>query len=798
MHRTCWHGHRVKNSCITDDFQRNGFVRRIVHRFVEIHSRCSQWRILPLTIFTIFVLLSTPLSGAYSGLAWAGAAQSDSVSGKTVTFSPSGNIVASGHSATVLLSNSTTHESIQTLYVDFFVQSIAFTSDEQFMIVGMESTLPNTPASIVFEWDGSEYVRTKHTEDGMNVDRISVSSDDLTFATATENGDIAEWKMDTGIGSTLDLDRQYLSPHAGHITCLDHSPDGQYLLSGAQDGIVILWERMNQTEINRWETSEPITDCGFSNDGSTMAWIGGGSLYLRNNDATQSYRGQHNIQLNSTRMSFLSSGTEIALLVPDLTQNQMRNIDFISIESLPYYVSRTMLIPHHAEMFSIHPNDHTIAIATNSDLVAFYSSIAQTTLELTSLTDTDQDNIPDIDDDDDDGDGILDAFDNVCSAGTNCDLNPNQEYIRNIQIDIDGSQITITDSIYLDSRESAYLRQLISTSVTSAKGVNLEEFNQAEDSICGEYSQSEVKSRWNTHLTIEGQAFNSGSVVCQIGSGLYNTLNSDKGTRIEIRWIVTGTIPQPVTAPYNVTLDSGLSLPSSSIAQTVHTFPSGLHFTDSSGSRIDFELWNRRDPTVEALMPEPPVDNPTEIDTALDLVVEYWYLVILLIGTVGLGLFLIVLRRSNAVDFADLEDKIEDDAEDEEWEQMVEDVAAWDEVLESESVKKKPTPPDAVKRDLRRQPKPPSAVRKDLDNYHEDGDSEYTPRKKAKRKKSTDDQDSDNVQFKQLISKDETGTIDSEGEDDDMMKDALPFITSTSEEKKEKRRRPVRRKKSND
>ena len=786
-------------------------MRRIVHRYVENHSRGSQWRILSLTFLTIFVLLSTPLSSAYSGLAWAGAAQTDSVSGKTVTFSPSGDIVASGHSATVLLSNSTTHESIQTLYVDFFVQSIEFTSDENFLIVGMESSLPNTPASIVFEWDGSEYVRTMHTEDGLNVDRISVSSDDLTFATATENGNIAEWKMDTGIGSTLELDREYSSPHLGHISCLDHSPDGQYLLSAADDGIVILWERSNQTEITRWDTSESIADCGFSSDGATMAWIGGGSLYLRNNDATQSYRGQHNIHQNSTRMSFLSTGTEIAVMVPDLTLNQMRSIDFISVESLPYYESRKMLIPHHMEMFSIHPNDHTIAVATNSDLVAYYSSVSQVTLELTSLTDTDQDNIPDIYDLDDDGDGILDEFDNVCSAGTNCDLNPNQEYIRDIQIDIDGNQITITDSIFLDSRQSAYLRQLISTSVTSAKGVSLEEFNQAQDSICGEYSQSEVKSRWNTHLTIEGQAFNAGAVVCQIGSGLYNTLNSDKGTRIELRWIVTGTIPQPVAAPYNVTLTSGLSLPSSSIAQTVHAFPASLHFTDSSGSRIDFELWNRRDPNVEALMPDPPVENPTEIDTAVDIIIEYWYVVILLIGAIGSGLFLIVLRRSNTVDFGELEDVIESDGEDEEWEQMVEDVAAWDEVLESESVKKKPKPPDAVIRDLRRQPKPPSAVRKDLDQNRHDQSQDSTPKKRTKRTKSTENVDSDSVQFKQLITKtkqedrkeelitkDESIQEDSNDEDDDVMEDALSFITSTPDEKKGKRRRPVRRKKSND
>jgi len=764
---------------------------------VEGHTRHAHLRSFSWAIVAVFALLLTPLSSAYSGLAWAGAAQADEGVGITVTYGPSGEIVASGHAATVMISNSSTHETLQLLTVDFFVQSIEFTSDEHFMIVGMESSLPNTPASIVFEWDGLKYTRTKHTEDGFNVNRMSVAHDDLTFATMMENGNIAEWNMDTGTGSTLDLDREYPSTHTGEITCLDHSPDGKYLLSAAEDGIVILWNRSNLTEETRWDTSESISDCGFSNDGSLMAWIGSGSLYLRNNDATQSYRGQHNIHENSTRMSFLNSGTEIAILVPDFFIDEMRVINFISIESLPYFVSRTLELPHHANMFSIHPNDNTIAISTNSDLVAYYSNTVPTTLEQTSLKDTDQDNIPDIDDDDDDGDGILDEFDNVCSSGTNCDLNPNQEFIRDVSIDINGVEVTITDSIHLDSKQSSHLRQLISTSVTSAKGVNLEEFNQAVDSICSEYSQSEVKSRWNTLLSIEGQAFSSGSVECQIGSGLYNTISSDKGTRIEIRWIISGSIVEPVTAPYNVTLANGVNLPSSSIAQTVHTFPLSLHFIDVSGSRIDYELLNRRDPNVEALMPEPPVENPTDIDNALDIFTTYWYIVILIIGGIGLGLFLAILRRSNVVDFSELEDVSDGLEEDDEWEQMVEDVAAWDEVLESETTKKKPTPPDAVKRDLRRQPKPPSAVRKDLKKSRHQDEQILAPSQKTKKTKQSNIRNENEVEFGQLISDEDTSSNISQDEDDEIMEDALSFITSKPEENN-KRRRPVRRKKSSD
>jgi hypothetical protein len=252
-----------------------------------------------------------------------------------------------------------------------------------------------------------------------------------------------------------------------------------------------------------------------------------------------------------------------------------------------------------------------------------------------------------------------------------------------------------------------------------------------------------------------------------------------------------------VTTPYNVTLANGVNLPSSSIAQTVHTFPLSLHFIDASGSRIDYELLNRRDPNVEALMPEPPVENPTDIDNALDIFTTYWYIVILIIGGIGLGLFLVILRRTNAVDFSELEDVSDGLEEDDEWEQMVEDVAAWDEVLESETTKKKPTPPDAVKRDLRRQPKPPSAVRKDLKNSRQQDEHNDSPRQKTKKTIQSNIGNENEVDFGQLISNEDPSTNISEDKDDEIMEDALSFITSKPEEK-DKRRRPVRRKKSSD
>ena len=180
---------------------------------------------IPLGIILSFIVFSVclvPLASASSGLAWAGAAESEFEYGSAVAYSPNGDIVASAHESTIMITDIDTHDSLQNFHVDFFVQSLAFTSNASFLLIGMESHLPNTPATVVYELVEGMYQRAMHSEDGKDVDRLSVSHDDSTFATATESGHIAEWKMNTGTGSNLALDRTYNTQHSGHILSLIH------------------------------------------------------------------------------------------------------------------------------------------------------------------------------------------------------------------------------------------------------------------------------------------------------------------------------------------------------------------------------------------------------------------------------------------------------------------------------------------------------------------------------------------------------------------------------------------------
>ena len=748
-------------------------------------------------LLTVFILLVVPYSAATSGLGWAGVVESENTMGTTVTYGPNGDILASGHKNSVLISNAVTQEVMQEILVDFTVETIEFSSDSKYMVVGMTSELPNTPGSVVFELIDGQYERGKHTEDGKNVDTISVSPDNTVFATATEDGAIAEWFMDSGTGSNVDLYLIYPPTHEGHINCIDHSLDGVHILSGADDGDVILWDRNNQTEIIRWETNEPIADCTFSPDGNTMAWISGGSLFLRNYDDTFSYAGQFDIHEQSSQIEF-SPITDIMGILVDVISESPRHIEFVNVSNVPFFVESRLYLPHQSLVFSLHPTMNRVAVSTNSEYVAIYADSIHYETEIPSSIDTDQDNIPDEIDDDDDGDGISDWYDNICASGNNCNLKPDPEYMRNIRIDIIGNQITIRDTIHLDGAQSAYIRQLVSDSVSSPTRVDQSEYDDYLLSMCSEYSASEVKSRWNAHLHLNNSEFLSVSVECKIDYGLYGTTSSDTGTRISISWIITGVATTSLNAPYNLTITNNLQLPSSSIAQVVHTFPLRVEVNDAGGMNYVHEIWNRRDADLEIEVVIPPEPEPSDVESLIDTVVTYWYVLFLTIICIGSIVFTIAIRRSNRIDFSVL-DGLEERDYDEDWENMVDDVAAWDEDMELPVEKKsQPKPPKAVEKDIKRKPKPPAAVRADLMKDNDLIKSKRKTRKITKVENVENNGDTeDPIDFKHLIQKSSKINTGDQENDQDAMEDALSFITSESASKT-KKRRPVRRKKSGD
>ena len=242
------------------------------------------------TFGVISLILLMPGSSATSGYSWNGVVEisTGNTLGSVVQFSNSGNLLASAHGNELMLINPETHDIQQIITVDYRIESLQFSTNDSIIVIGMESLLLNTPAAVVFKFDGSTYVREKHTEDGLHIDAISIAPNNTIFAMSSEGGEINEWAINNGTIDALGLDRQYPATHDGHITCIDHSNDGAQLMSGGDDGMLILWNRSDQSEIHRWDTGNPVIDCKFSPDGTIMGWISGQSLFMRNFDESYS------------------------------------------------------------------------------------------------------------------------------------------------------------------------------------------------------------------------------------------------------------------------------------------------------------------------------------------------------------------------------------------------------------------------------------------------------------------------------------------------------------------------------
>ena len=97
---------------------RNGFVFTRHHRTVGKLSR-AEYRPVLTAVFAVIVMILVPYSSASSGLGWAGTAESEYTMGTTVSYSPIGDVLASGHKNAILISDAVTQEVLQEFLVEF-------------------------------------------------------------------------------------------------------------------------------------------------------------------------------------------------------------------------------------------------------------------------------------------------------------------------------------------------------------------------------------------------------------------------------------------------------------------------------------------------------------------------------------------------------------------------------------------------------------------------------------------------------------------------------------------------------
>ncbi|MDP6906640.1 MAG: WD40 repeat domain-containing protein, partial [Candidatus Thalassarchaeaceae archaeon] len=234
------------------------------------------------------MLVLIPASASASTLVWTGSTEISTGDGLgyVVQYSNSGNILASSHHNELMFIDPVTLIEEYHMSLDWTIEALTFSENDQYLVVGMESLLPNTPATVVLQLVEGKYQRMKHSEDGINVDRLSFAPDGVVYSSVTEDNSITEWSILNGTFDLVGIDRSYPVAHDGAITCMDHSLNSEHILTGAEDGLVILWNRSDQTIFKDWNIGSPVKDCSFSHDGSMMSWLSDTSISIRNYDET--------------------------------------------------------------------------------------------------------------------------------------------------------------------------------------------------------------------------------------------------------------------------------------------------------------------------------------------------------------------------------------------------------------------------------------------------------------------------------------------------------------------------------
>ena len=117
-------------------------------------------------------------------------------------------------------------------------------------------------ASVTEVWD-ERVLRDGHAA---AVRRVAFSPDGTHLVSGSEDGNVIVWDFRNRSPVRV------LSDHNDWVTCLSYSPDGKYFVSGSRDRKLIVWNALT-LEIAKLldEARKPVNAVGFSRDGRLMA-----------------------------------------------------------------------------------------------------------------------------------------------------------------------------------------------------------------------------------------------------------------------------------------------------------------------------------------------------------------------------------------------------------------------------------------------------------------------------------------------------------------------------------------------
>jgi len=570
-----------------------------------------------------------------------------SLSGSSeITYSNDGTLIAASFHSNVVIINAQYRTFIKDISIGNKILSLTFSEDDLSLLVGLESPYMSTLAMAIY--DTTTWDRIGVNEDGKKVSDISILPGQHIFASANENNGVSEYFINDSTHSISTFDGQ----HASDVTCLDHSPNGQQLVTGGEDGNVFLWNRSSITVDVSWQVGFSIIDCLISPDGTQLAWITDSLLQVRSIPGGE-YITTKNLFGTAVQLEWAENGEELWVLIKSV------EILLTIFDVTDFSIKTSFEFGHQISKFAKSPIISEFVVTTNTNIISVFREDAWAPYSGLPGADIDGDGTPDSYDGDDDGDGLGDDLEYSCTEGSDCHIHPHPDYIRQVSITINGNIIKIQDTYQLNSSISAPIRVLASSSLSPGSLVTQGEAIKMEKMLCSGTNANQISLDWNEALRFDNSAIIGTTVRCDAKLGLIDTTKQDSNTRIQLRWFIEITMANSIPRPFNMSFDPSVSPPLHTITQIAPTSPLKLTLIHQEDTVYYQSPIHTTSPQLSIVILAKSAPDPTIIDISLSWLETNFLLLLGVIIMIGLVVILVVRRKNSMLfDFEDDEENL--------------------------------------------------------------------------------------------------------------------------------------------
>ncbi len=555
--------------------------------------------------------------------------------------------------------------------------SILYKMTESGAIVG-ERVFSNEITATSISPDNSRLALTVRSASSGTDSVYAISTGDLSTIVASDatrmNADLLEWSPngaelytnapDNGIlqlsRENLEQEAVYIGNHSGSMACVDVSETTGTVLTADVNGLIHLWDNDGEVIHHEILLQSMIYDCHIgandeffsvsTADDGIRKWTFGGSE-LKPIDVNDALRYQ------------FTSDANILIIHKDSPAQHLFTYDAQNEEILD-----EVMMFHNFDDYVLRYNQFNslVNIYMNSDVdnVVKYGLEVFREGEGESGTDTDGDGIPDSIDADDDGDGIEDNWDLNCEdIGISCELLPDENFIRTIDLEINSTHAKIKQSFTLNKKHSSSIRNLARYSLDADIKLIESEAQLFADSICSNMDLEQLAETMLTTFEFSNMTLSFVEMNCLIEDGMVLYAANDAISQIRYSVVLVFAFNASSSIDGLVVEVQNNRFPSDgSITELSEQHPLAINVYGGSIETMEYVPWHIQEDKVTFTLQSNQIESdslgPTSILTSFSVIL----FVVLTMATLGIVAFLLTKRgaQQNTYNIV-LDDEDEDD-----------------------------------------------------------------------------------------------------------------------------------------